>query len=158
MSAPQSSSAKRGIYSPPVSQLWDCIYWTLPLSIFIYTLPIDEIYSRYFCLTPFVCEYNIKIAPRMILSKGWIHLILQFVLVRNSWRGKECNKFCTQTATTTFAFSSVYIILLQYVHPPLAVKVGTNSKHFCCYLCLVLIKILLSWRHELSNTSQSGSE
>ena len=30
----------------------------LPLSIFIYTLPIDEIYSRYFCLTPFVCEYN----------------------------------------------------------------------------------------------------
>ena len=39
------------------------------MSIFIYTLPIDEIYSRYFCLTPFVCEYN---------TSNPAHLPLQF--------------------------------------------------------------------------------
>ena len=32
--------------------------------------------------------------------------------MKNSLRGKELNKFCPQTAATTFAFSSVFILLL----------------------------------------------
>ena len=40
---------------------------------------------------------------------GAINPILQFVLVQNS---KELNQFCPQAAATTFAFSSVFIILL----------------------------------------------
>ena len=45
-------------------------------------------------------------------------LFCYILLVQNSWRGKGLNKFCPQTAETTFTFSSgysTYILLLQEI-------------------------------------------
>ena len=48
---------------------------------------------------------------------GAIHPILQIVLVQNSWRSKELNTICPppQTEATTFAISSIFILLVLYV-------------------------------------------
>ena len=45
---------------------------------------------------------------------GAIHPTLQIDLVNNSQRGKEFIKFCPQAAATTFAFASVFILLLLW--------------------------------------------
>ena len=42
---------------------------------------------------------------------GAIYSFLQFVLVQNSYHGKESNNSFPYTAATTFAFSSVFILL-----------------------------------------------
>ena len=40
-------------------------------------------------------------------------LLFKIVLLQNSWRGKELNKFFPpQTQAMTFAFSSVFILIL----------------------------------------------
>ena len=49
---------RRGIDSPLVSQLGTC--GLLPVCIYCLYAVYTEIHSRYFCLTPFVREYNTK--------------------------------------------------------------------------------------------------
>ena len=48
-------------------------------------------------------------------SRFYIYLFLQFILVENSKCGKELNLSAPQTAATTFAFSSVFILLLRRI-------------------------------------------
>ena len=53
------------------------------------------------------------------IHPGAIHPILQIVLMQNSLRGEELNQFCPQAAATTFAFSSLFILLLRTDPSPL---------------------------------------
>ena len=64
---------RSGIDSPLVSQLWT-VYLNIAVVNIVYTLPIREIYSRYFCLTSFVREYNITFALSDGFNEAWILL------------------------------------------------------------------------------------
>ena len=63
---------------------------------------------------------------RTIWWMGWIHPFLQIILVQNSLRDKELNIFCPKTAATTFAFFSVFTLLLLC-------SLGTVVFIFCTY-------------------------
>ena len=54
-------------------------------------------------------------SPYFSYRPGEIHSIFHIVLVQNSLRSKEWNQFCLQAAATTFAISSVFILLLWLV-------------------------------------------
>ena len=53
-------------------------------------------------------------------------LIFKIFFVQNSKSGKELNQLCPQTAATTFAFPSVFILLL-YAYLSVAVGVVVDG-------------------------------
>ena len=76
-------------------------------------------------------------------NPGAIRPILNFFLVKNSYNGKELNKFCPPKAATTFAFSSVFILLLRIVMSKVAEKrleeQEISSQFSIIYLLLILL-------------------
>ena len=83
------------------AKVWGTEFYSIPCSASFCILHQDNLKNR----------MNKSLS---LIIPDAIHPILQIVLhnILCSQRGKELNKFCPQTAATTFAFSSVFILLL----------------------------------------------
>ena len=71
-------------------------------------------WAKYFMSDGWVPFFNQPFLLLGIIVYSNIMNLFLIVLVQNSWHGKELNTFVPQTAATTFAFSSVFNLLLQY--------------------------------------------